>query len=224
MTPINFHYLNLGSFGGRGGVVRFFLLASGIPMEETLYDTSAEVWGVEKKRLIDSGDNPCGTLPVVYTNDNNGGALSQHIAICRYIARSSKLDTGDALQDYVQDLVADEYQASRNHFLEIAFGATISEEQKTEYRTKTVPEMLSKFEALYQKHKKTASDVPYLSTSPAGSPLWGDAAMFGLTYDHKNLGYITEETLESYPNLSSLYKAFASIPAVAEWIASKAGK
>jgi hypothetical protein len=62
---------------------------------------------------------------------------------------------------------------------------------------------LSKFEALYEKFK--TSEI-YLSTSPAGRPLWGDAAVFGLVRDHILTGHMTEEDLRSFTNLMALYK------------------
>ena len=140
--------------------------------------------------------------------------------MARYFARINKLDSGDAWKDYVQDVIADEYQGFRNIWVEKSFAST--EEQKAEYVYKTVPELLTKFEALYKKYKTTGNGQAYLSTSPSGSPLWGDTAMFSILYDHIQLGHFTEETLtSSYPHLSALYKVFMAIPAVAEWIQRK---
>jgi hypothetical protein len=110
-----FKYLNLGAIGGRGGVQRFFMLANDIKFEEELF-APGDAWAAEKKRMMETGDNPCGTVPVtIFSGDEEGAAqsLSQHIAVCRYLARLHKLDTGDAYKDYVQDLVADEYQPFR---------------------------------------------------------------------------------------------------------------
>ena len=218
-ASVSFKYLDLGHIGGRGGTLRFFLLANGIPYTEDLYQYNDSVWGVEKKRLVESGENPCGTVPVAYTEDGQHH-LSQHISMARYFARINKLDSGDAWKDYVQDVVADEYQGFRNIWVEKSFAST--DEQKAEYASKTVPELLTKFEALYKKYKTTGKDQAYLSTSPSGSPLWGDTAMFSILYDHIQLGHLTEETLtSSYPHLSAMYKTFIAIPAVAEWIERK---
>ena len=178
-----------------------------------MYQYNDSVWGVEKKRLVESGENPCGTVPVAYTED--GHHLSQHIAMARYFARINQLDSGDAWKDYAQDVIADEYQGCRNIWVEKSFAS--AEEQKAEYVSKTVPELLTKFEALYKKYKTTDKDQ--------GSSIFehrGDTAMFSILYDHIQLGHFTEETLtSSYPHLSALYKVFMAIPAVAEWIQRK---
>ena len=166
-SSVSFKYLDLGHIGGRGGTLRFFLLANSIPYKEDLYQYNDSVWGVEKKRLVESGENPCGTVPVAYTEDGHHH-LSQHISMARYFARINQLDSGDAWKDYVQDVIADEYQGFRNIWVEKSFAST--EEQKAEYVTKTVPELLAKFEALYKKYKTTDNDQAYLSTSPSGSP------------------------------------------------------
>ncbi|KAL7564469.1 hypothetical protein ACA910_001563 [Epithemia clementina (nom. ined.)] len=219
MPSIHFKYLDVGKIAARGGAFRFYLLANGIPYEETLFKASPDSWGVEKKRLIESGENPCGTVPVVYLKDdknNNNVQLSQHIAISRYLARTYNIDSGDAYKDYIQDLVADEYQGARNAWVDTTFKGT--DEQKAEYRNQKIPETLKKFDALYQKYK-TAD--PYLSTSTAGNPLWGDSALFALLYDQIQTGYINEDDLATYPNLAPLYHAYSTIPAVAGWIKEK---
>ncbi|KAL7565734.1 hypothetical protein ACA910_005427 [Epithemia clementina (nom. ined.)] len=212
-NPIKFRYIELGHLSSRGGALRFFLLANDIPYEETIVSFAPEAWAVEKKRLIESGENPCGSVPVVYLENNV--QLSQHMAICRYVARTHQVDSGDALKDCFQDIVADEQQGFRDLWVQKFLG---TEEERAEYRKHALPEHLKKFEALYQKYK-TAD--PYLSTSPAGNPLWGDSAMFALLYDHMETGYFTEDGLKEYPSLSALYKAYVAIPAVAGWIEEK---
>ena len=156
------HYLQLGPVGGRGGTQRFFMLANGIPFEEKLFAVPGE-WGDEKKRLIETGENPCGGVPVTYVDNVH---MAQHVGTCRYLARTNKLDTGDNLKDYYQDMIADEYQGFRNLWVVKTFEA--SDVEKAEYKTKTLPTLLAKFDALYKKYK-TAD--PYLSTSPDGKPV-----------------------------------------------------
>ena len=214
MNTVSFEYLDLGHIGGRGGTLRFFLLAHQIPYQEKLVPMTE--WDTEKKRLVESGENPCGTVPVVYMDDDNR-QLSQHIAITRYLARVHNLTSGDFWKEYVQDMVADEYQGFRDMWVEKSFTATDAE--KEEYRSTTLPDTLTKFEALYRKYKTTEDGSAYLSTSPSGAPLWGDAAMFSLLYDHIQTGHLTVKTLEaSYPNLHTLHRAYANIPAVSKWI------
>jgi hypothetical protein len=188
------------------------MISQGIAFEEKLYAMGAE-WGVEKERLIKSGDNPSGTGPNLYSN---GKAHPQHIAVSRYLARLHKVASGDDYKDYVQDMVADEYQGFRNQWVDATFGG--DEKKKADWTKDDLPKLLTKFEALYENFK---TDDVYLSVSAkTGQPLWGDAALYGLIRDLILTGYITVEDLAAYPRLSALYDAYGKIPAISEWLAN----
>lgn len=214
VAPVTFKYLNFGPIGGRGGVQRFFMLANGIPFQEELV-TPGPAWEEVKKQMIESEENPCGAVPVTIYQNKAGKEMhiSQHIAACRYFARVNKLDSGDIYKDYVQDLVADEYQSWRAEWVKEAFSST--DEEKEAYKTEGLAKQLMKFDTLY---KKYATDAPYLSTNSAGKPLWGDSAIFGLVYDHIQTGFITPDDLRAYPNISNLYTKYGSIPEISKWI------
>ncbi|KAL7556051.1 hypothetical protein ACA910_010010 [Epithemia clementina (nom. ined.)] len=254
-TKLTIHYFDLGSVAGRGGVQRFFLLANGLASlldDEQLYDvTNPNSWGVEKKRLLETKENPCGSLPVLVMTTTTthtaagGGSRSssnrqhfcQHISTCRYLARKFQLlpaavhnndttnnnntnhkDDEDAFwTEYVQDVVTEEYHDFRAQFAHYAFYCQNAKE-KDEYKTKTVPWFLTKLNGLYEKYQMAA---PYMSTSVAGCPLWGDAAVFTILYDHLQFQFLTRDDLKSYSYLEALYTAFGSIPAVAAWIQEK---
>ena len=94
---------------GRGGIVRFFMQIHDIEFEDEVVDMSAD-WKALKEELVSSGRNPCGTLPVVTDGEHD---MSQHIAVTKYLARVYRVTSGDPWKDYVQDLVADEYQGWR---------------------------------------------------------------------------------------------------------------
>lgn len=214
---LTFKYLALpNGLGGRGGVQRFFLLSQNIPFNEKL--VSFEEWTEEKKRLISSGENPSGTVPVIYATENSNEALVQHIATSRYLAQVHKVTSATPYEDYVQDLVADEYQGFRDKWVGVAFSGT--EEQRKTYRTDDLPKLLNKFDRLYAKFKQ---HTVYLSVSKAtGQPLWGDAAIFGLLRDNILTGFVTlDELTENYPHLAFLYTNYERIPAVAAWIDEK---
>jgi glutathione S-transferase len=212
-SPLIFEYLILPhGLGGRGGVQRFFLLTQKIPFDEKL--VPLDEWGEEKKRMVSSGENPSGTVPVIYAE---GTALPQHIATLRYLARVYDVTSGDSYKDYVQDLVADEYQGFRDKWVETAFNGT--DEVKASYRKEDLPKQLSKFDALYKQFKTCDT---FLSVSASTEqPLWGDAAIFGLLLDHTLTGLLTVDELKAYPRLFALYEAYQNIPAVNAWIASK---
>jgi glutathione S-transferase len=215
-APVVFKYLALpNGLGGRGGAQRFFMLANKIPFAEDL--VSMGEWGsAEKARVVNSGENPSGTLPILYTA--SGETLTQHIASSRYLARIHDV-TSDLTEyeEYVQDLVADEYQGFRDAWVKAAF--TYTDDEKATFKETEIPKYLTKFEKLYAKYK---TDKTYLSASMAGNPLWGDAAMFGLLRDNVITGFVDLDVLESsYPNLWTMYAAFARIEAVKEWINSK---
>mmetsp|Transcript_14501 Transcript_14501/g.31421 ORF Transcript_14501/g.31421 Transcript_14501/m.31421 type:complete len:220 (-) Transcript_14501:38-697(-) len=210
-SPLTFKYLNLLPFGARGGVTRFFMLSQGIDFEEKLYSPGDE-WAQEKARLVKSGENPSGTAPILYSN--NGDPHPQYIAASRYLARVHKVTSGDDYKDYVQDMVADEYQGFRDAWVKTTFSGT--DDDKADYKKNDLGNYLTKFDALYE-HFKT--EKLFLSVSAkTGQPLWGDAAVYGLLRDHILTKYITMEDLEAYPNLSAMYAAYGQIPAVQEWL------
>lgn len=214
-APVQVTYLNLGPIGGRGGTLRFFLLANDIAYEDNLKEMGEE-WDTEKKRLMETGENPCGSVPVTYMKSEKGDEdlhLSQHISTMRYLANVNKLSPEDSYHSYIQDLVSDEYFGWRVDWVKHIVSAT--DEEKETYKTDDVPKQLAKFNSLYEKF---ASAGPYLSTGTNGKPLWGDSSLFGLIYDHIQTGFITEADLEAYPKLSTMYKEFGAIPDVAKWI------
>jgi len=221
-SVLKFKYLALGGIGGRGGAQRFFLLANDIPFEEDLVTGSD--WGAsEKARVVASGENPCGTVPIIYASnldeESAPAHLIQHIATARYLARVHGKTQGlSPYEEYVQDLVADEYQGWRSDWVHHAFN-TKSEDEKATYKTEKVPEYLTKFEELYKKYK---THEIYLSvSSQEKSPLWGDAAVFGLVRDHILTGLLPQEDVAKYPSLAAAYQAFGDIPSVKAWIDSK---
>jgi hypothetical protein len=211
-SPLVFKYLDL-PVGARGGVTRFFLLSQNIPFEEQLIPMGGggDAWSTEKKRLIETGENPSGSLPILYSGQQ---AHPQHIASIRYLARVHQLTSGDDYKDYVQDLVADEYQGFRDQWVKVTF--TGSDDDKAEYKKGSLVDQLIKFNALYENFQ---TDKTFLSVSAkTGQPLWGDAAMYGLVRDHILTGYISLEDLAEYPRLLTMYQAYESIPAVKEWL------
>jgi glutathione S-transferase len=218
-SPIVFKYIDL-PVAARGGVLRFFLLSHGVSFEEELIPMSGDTWSTEKQRLITSGENPSGTVPIVYSKNSTDStdAHPQHIAVSRYLARVYQLTSEDSYKDYVQDLVADEYLGFRDQWVAATFGGNA--EEKAKYSTEKLPVQLTKFNALYAQFK---TEEVFLSVSAkTGQPLWGDAAVFGLLWDHTMTGYITVQELEQmYPHLAALFAAYHAIPAVNQWIETK---
>jgi hypothetical protein len=130
------------------------------------------------------------------------------------LARVHKLTSGDDYKDYVQDLVADEYQGFRNQWVLVTFSG--DDEDKAEYKKGGLIKQLTKFNALYDNFK---TDDTFLSVSAkTGQSLWGNAAIYGLLRDHILTNYITMEDLAEYPRLSSMFAAYEAIPAVKEWL------
>lgn len=203
-----FKYLQLPLMA-RGGVVNNFLGVHGVAFDSTLIPMSE--WGATEKERTTREENPCGTLPIVFWE---GKTLVQHISTMRYIANVSGLAPRDPWASYVQDLVADEYQGWRNSWVGAVFG---DDQAKAAYK-ESVAGKLSLFEALYTKYK--VGTGPYLSTSPSGKGLWGDAAVFGLLWDNIKTGMISEEQISGYPHLDALYKASMAEPAIQQWIAN----
>ena len=203
-------YLNILPYGGRGGVTRFFLLSQGISFDEDLVAN----WAQEKERLVESGENPSGSVPILYSK--NGDAHPQHIAAARYVARVYGLTSGDDYEDYVQDLVSDEYQGFRDQWAAATFRG--NDEAKKVYKDNVVPVQLKKFNALYESFK--THDIFLSVSSKTDQPLWGDAAIYGLLRDHIVSGYLTREDLTVYPRLMAMFTAYEDIPAIKTWLES----
>lgn len=203
-TAVAFKYLDLGGIGGRGGVVRFFMLVHDIPFTEELIEPG-EAWAKVKPQLIKSGENPAGKLPVVKTDD--GATLTQHIAIMRKLAADRSISQGD----FANDAIADEYQSFREAWVDAAFLGG----DKGKFQRHVVEE-LAVFEGLYIKY---ATYSTFLSSS---KPLWGDTAIASLIRDIILTGFLDENDLPALaPRLYTMYSAFIAIPAVAKWIESK---
>lgn len=213
-----FKYFNIGKLCGRGGVQRFFMLSHDLSFQEELL--TFDKWPEEKAKMIETGENPCGALPVTKFVAENGKTstfdASQTIATCRLLARLHNIGSDSLLGDFVQDAVADEYQSFRNAWADVAFGD--DQAAKDEYRVNKLPGFLAKFNALYKKYQQ---DDAFLSVSvKTNLPLWGDAAVFGVLYDHITSGLLSKEELKKYSKLSAAFEKFEAIPAVAKWINS----
>ncbi|CAM9860247.1 unnamed protein product [Chrysoparadoxa australica] len=210
--PLLFEYLDLPlPVTARGGVVELFLRSHDIEFKSKLYNLKSE-WPKEKANMIASGKNPAGAVPLVCFGEKH---LTQHIATIRYMARTFGLTSGDDYGDYVQDLVADEYQGWRNDWVKTHFGS--DEEAKATFKADVVPKKLELFEALYAKYKINA-ESPYLSTSPSGLGLWGDLAVFSIIFDQIQTGYMSLDQLEVHPNLKALHDAASRVPQIAKML------
>lgn len=212
ISPLTFKYLDLKPLAGRGGVLRFFMLIHGMDFQETLIPMKE--WGAAKAKMLESNENPCGSVPVLMVNDDDTiPELSQHIALCRYLYRksgASGASTLTALEELTQDMVADEYQGFRSAWAGAAFS---DEAAKDTYKKETLPKMLTKFNALYAKY---ATTTPFLT---AKVPLWADTALAGLIYDNISTGLLTTDNLKEYAKLDALYEGFTALPAVSKWMA-----
>jgi glutathione S-transferase len=208
MAPLTLKYLSLGSLGGRGGTVRFFMLIHGVDFEDELIPLSE--WGAVKAKMIESKENPSGTVPVLTVNDDGSvPELTQHISLCRYIFRTkiSGIET-TPLQEMIQDMIADEYHGWRNDWV----ATVVSEDTKPVYKAEKLGKYMTLFQALYEKY---ATSQPFLNTT---KPLWADVAVASLIYDNIQTGWITHEDLKAYPKLEALYDGFCAIGPVIDWM------
>mmetsp|Transcript_24339 Transcript_24339/g.78639 ORF Transcript_24339/g.78639 Transcript_24339/m.78639 type:complete len:221 (+) Transcript_24339:54-716(+) len=202
---IKFKYLAGLPFGlvGRGGAIRFFLLAHGIPFEEELFDMQT-TWPKKKAELLLTNESPSGMVPLVEYGDMT---LTQHIATMRYIAFDMAL-VSTPNGNYAQDVIADEYQVLRDAYVTAVFGG-----DKDKFKT-LLSEKLTMFEKYYKKYG--VHDVYVSVTLKDFKPLWGDIALFCLLRDIFKVGLL-ESKDDLPPRLQAMYTAFEAIPAIAEW-------
>eukprot|EP00899_Mesostigma_viride_P026090 jgi/Mesvir1/6666/Mv12428-RA.1 len=185
---------------GRGGVLELFMRVHGIEFE--VQRCSDADWPAMKRQLIESGENPCGTLPILRIG---GKVLSQHVSIMKYLAIVRGIAPKDAAAQFAQDAMADEYHTWRARWFKALTGAAPA---KVEYKQTSLPEMLRMFEAMF-KNGKGPHGGPYMSP---GKPLWGDTALFALLLDHVVAGMMDVSQLNDYPCLKGLFKAFSEEP------------
>lgn len=212
MAPLTLTYLAIKPMGGRGGTLRFFMLIHGLDFDEELIPMPE--WDGVKAKMVETNENPCGTVPVLKVNDDKSvPLLLQHISICRYLFRTKITGENEAVnawQEMVQDMIADEYHAWR-----LAWVSTLgSKDVAAAYKAEQLPNYLKQFNALYEKY---ATSEPYLSTA-SGKPLWGDVAVASLVDDSIQTGALSKDDLKAYPKIDALYNAFCAIPAIAQWM------
>jgi glutathione S-transferase len=166
--PIRLKYFNLGNFGGRGGVVRFALLANNIPFTNDFI--AEEDWPAEKAKLIASGLSPGGYMPVVYDGDK---VLTEHQSISRYYSKQAGSYGKDASVDYAQDAAAESMKEWRADWVVALLG---NDEAKQKY-TASLAQRYATLDANLAKSKGLSGGFSV-----------GDAAVFGQVHDDRQLG------------------------------------
>ncbi|KAL6065921.1 Glutathione s-transferase [Balamuthia mandrillaris] len=208
-----YKYLKLGKLGGRGGVVRFFMLHNGIDFNEELFAWD-ETWPQVKQQLADSGENPTGLLPVVLLN---GNALTEHVSIMRYFSRKlGKYGSeGQEEYDYETDRIADVYASSRNDW---AKGALGDAQAKKEYLEKARLQFYTVLETFLSRSSTPFFANGKLPEEGGVAPSFADVAVFSLMRDDQlTMGALAEG---SYPKLTALFDIVKDLPAIAKWIKS----
>lgn len=189
---------------GRGGGVRFFLRAAGIPHKEDLVPMG-EWFAKDKAAELATGRNPLGVLPVVSAG---GKSLVQHISTVRYLARGKGLYGLDADADQAADGVAEQYGPWRD-----AWASSLSADDagKAAYAAARA-KYYDSLEALLGYYGASGA-----SAVAGGKLTVADPLLFALLWDDTRTSGSTE-LLESHPKLLAFYGAFKKLPAIAEWV------
>ncbi|KAG5180120.1 hypothetical protein JKP88DRAFT_279820 [Tribonema minus] len=211
--PVKLSYFDVLPVGGRGGQVRFLLLALGIKFEEDLFGFDA--WPARKQALIDSGDNPCGAVPILQIGDLK---LFQSVSMMRYVCSVSGVGPTEPIKMYQQDALADEYTQWRVQWIGVVFAAEDKKPALLADYVAALPKRYATFEGMYAKF--ATGSTPYAGGGPL--PLHGDACVFSQLYDDRATKLAALDMLEQYPRLKALYAAVAALPDVAAWLAKHA--
>jgi len=196
-------YFDLGNFGSRGGVIRFFFLAHNIDFEESMVATDESVWKTKKIEL-QAGDNPAGHLPVVYLGNK---ILTEHHSIVRYFARIAGCYGKDADADFAHDSIAEVTKEWRSDWSE-----AMREKSSKKSYVKTQSFYLSVVETLLSRHQK------YFPKDSIGI---ADVVLFGQVRDDMLLGAKLHRA--DYPHLALIYDKVGSNPKIAAWTAAHGG-
>ncbi|CAE7624424.1 GSTP1 [Symbiodinium pilosum] len=206
---LTLEYLALPSpISGRGGVVRFFLLANKVVFTEKLHSL-ADWGGSVKAKYVAEGISPAGHLPLLWVGD--GPACSEHISLMRLVANLTQLKTAkdaDCWSLYAQDMVADAYAEWRGDWASATFGG--DDAAKDTYKA-TIPGRLKQFEGVIAKAGLKGAFIS------GDLPLWGDSALFSLISDNIATGYTGVDAVKEFPLLHQICTAYAGIEAVAGW-------
>jgi glutathione S-transferase len=203
--PVTLKYFNFkpghGGASGRGGALRFLLLATGIAFEEDKVAVSD--WPETKQKLVASGVSPAGYLPVLTVN---GKHLTEHHAIMRRFSAQLGLYGGDVERDYLIDSLAEATTSWRWHWVSSLEGGEV----KDKYVSTQRAEHYKAFEQLLEQHGASgAFAVSGAKLSFADvllfSQLWDDCVAYG------------SDLLKASPRLLAFYKAFSVQPRVAAW-------
>uniref|UniRef100_A0A383V3Y5 GST N-terminal domain-containing protein n=1 Tax=Tetradesmus obliquus TaxID=3088 RepID=A0A383V3Y5_TETOB len=207
-------YFDLSGFGGlsgRGGSVRFFLLANGIPFTEEVVDWAG--WGAGlKQEAMASGESPTGHLPLVYLPGSSSSSppLLETFAILRRLAKRDGQYGSDEERDYAADVAADATVEFRSALLDSAFGGP---DAKLSYTTSPDkrPHFYSVMEALLQRFGSSSSHAVGSSAS------FADAVVFAVLWDDVAVHGHDEALWGSNPRLAGFFRAYLAQPAVLGW-------
>ncbi|KIZ03486.1 hypothetical protein MNEG_4470 [Monoraphidium neglectum] len=208
VDPVTFKYLALpNGLAGRGGAVRFFLLAARVPYKEDLVDFAEWRAGV-KQEVKDSGESPLGVLPVITVGSKR---LIQHVATTRYLAKAQGLYGKDIDADLAADGVADEYVPWREAWVASLGG----DDAKATYASAR-PKYYAGLEALLGYYGSTGA-----SATAGGALTYADALLFSQIWDDTTTQGL--DLLQSHQRLLAFFTAFKALPAISEYLgASKA--
>eukprot|EP00439_Symbiodinium_sp_Y106_P068571 s531_g11.t1 len=205
---LRLEYLALPApISGRGGALRFFLLANKVVFSEKLHALAD--WGSMKAKYVAEGISPAGHLPLLWVGD--GPACSEHISLMRLVAGLVQLKNvkdADCWSLYTQDMIADAYTEWRSDWAAATFGS--NDAAKETYKAGVLGR-LKQFEGVITKAGVKGAFVS------GDLPLWGDSALFSLISDNIATGYIEADAVKEFPLLFQICKAYANLEAVASW-------
>jgi len=176
--------------------VRFFFLAHNIAHENDWLALGAE-WPKEKQRLVTSGENPTGLIPVVYDGDK---ILTEHHAIVRYYGKLHGAYGKDNWQDFVQDSIAETTKEWRADWAGAVLG---SDEAKAKYNAGLNARYVT-LEALLKKHGGFQGPFSV-----------GDATVFGQVYDDRGIGQKID--LAKFPLIEKVVQRALKHDGIKKW-------
>uniref|UniRef100_A0A0G4FLM9 Calmodulin n=1 Tax=Chromera velia CCMP2878 TaxID=1169474 RepID=A0A0G4FLM9_9ALVE len=205
-------YFDLGPVVGRNSAAHLFLLAhncdhelEGVPVDPEKLDGT---WAPVKRRLVESGDNPSGTLPVLYAE---GRCLSGSTPILRFLAKKLGKYGLDLWRDTTADVVCDRTDEWRSdiqqHFAHL-FSPTVGKSDA--YTLGVRQRHYDCLEAWLSKSGQdfyTGADVHYCDFA-VWACLWDDLKLRGTSL------------IEVHPRLLNLYAKIRNLPGIDAWASS----
>lgn len=192
---------------GLGEILRLFLVDAGIDFKDEPFQR--ENWLAVKQKIIESGENPLGSVPLVKLGNRAYHATTPTIKY--WSKKLGKYLPKDVEEEYFVDQAVDAIADWRGNS-RVMFGS--DEQAKETYKRDILPRLLKAFDVFLGKYNGPyllGSDITYADFTVyqclSDTDVWGRGA--------------AKDLLNQYPNVKAFVDALENRPKLKEFLADK---